>query len=47
MIVPVIFLLGDKEVGARFTCPKGVRFMDSLPKSPLGKFLRKELRARA
>ena len=29
---------------ARFKCPKQVRFVDSLPKSPIGKILRKELR---
>ncbi len=32
---------------ARFKCPKQVRFLDSLPKSPIGKILRKELRGRA
>jgi long-chain acyl-CoA synthetase len=32
---------------ARFKCPKQVRFVDALPKSPVGKILRKELRARA
>jgi len=31
---------------ARFKCPKEVRFVDALPKSPIGKILRKELRAR-
>jgi long-chain acyl-CoA synthetase len=31
---------------ARFKCPKQVRFVDTLPKSPVGKILRKELRAR-
>lgn len=31
---------------ARFKCPKQVRFVDSLPKSPIGKILRKELRGR-
>ncbi len=31
---------------ARFKCPKQVRFVDSLPKSPIGKILRKELRTR-
>ncbi len=30
---------------ARYKCPKDVRFVDSLPKSPIGKILRKELRA--
>ena len=30
---------------AKFKCPKQVRFIDSLPKSPIGKSLRKELRA--
>ncbi|MFQ5898891.1 MAG: long-chain fatty acid--CoA ligase [Candidatus Methylomirabilia bacterium] len=29
---------------AKFKCPKQVRFMDVLPKSPVGKVLRKELR---
>ena len=29
---------------ARFKCPKTVRFVESLPKSPIGKVLRKELR---
>ena len=32
---------------ARYKCPKQVRFVDALPKSPVGKILRKELRARA
>jgi long-chain acyl-CoA synthetase len=32
---------------ARYKCPKQVRFVDALPKSPIGKILRKELRARA
>ena len=32
---------------ARFKCPKQVRFVDSLPKSPIGKILRKELRGQA
>jgi long-chain acyl-CoA synthetase len=30
---------------ARYKCPRQVRFVDSLPKSPIGKILRKELRA--
>jgi long-chain acyl-CoA synthetase len=30
---------------ARFKCPREVRVVDSLPKSPIGKILRKELRA--
>jgi len=29
---------------ARYKCPKEIRFVDSLPKSPIGKILRKELR---
>jgi acyl-CoA synthetase (AMP-forming)/AMP-acid ligase II len=29
---------------ARFKAPKGVEFMDSLPKSPQGKILKKEIR---
>jgi len=32
---------------ARFKCPREVRFVDALPKSPVGKILRKELRRRA
>jgi long-chain acyl-CoA synthetase len=32
---------------ARFKCPKQIRFVASLPKSPIGKILRKELRAQA
>jgi long-chain acyl-CoA synthetase len=30
---------------AKYKCPKRVRFVESLPKSPVGKILRKELRA--
>ena len=30
---------------AKYKCPKAVRFVDSLPKSPVGKILRKELRS--
>jgi long-chain acyl-CoA synthetase len=30
---------------ARFKCPKEIRFVDALPKSPIGKILRKELRS--
>jgi long-chain acyl-CoA synthetase len=29
---------------ARFKCPREIRFVDSLPKSPVGKILRKDLR---
>jgi long-chain acyl-CoA synthetase len=32
---------------ARFKCPREIRFADALPKSPVGKVLRKELRGRA
>ncbi|MCI0547967.1 MAG: long-chain-fatty-acid--CoA ligase [Candidatus Rokubacteria bacterium] len=32
---------------SRFKCPKQVCFLDALPKSPVGKILRRELRARA
>jgi long-chain acyl-CoA synthetase len=32
---------------AKFKCPKQVRFAEGLPKSPIGKILRKELRAQA
>ncbi len=32
---------------ARFKCPKQVRFVDALPKSPIGKILRKKLRNEA
>jgi long-chain acyl-CoA synthetase len=31
---------------AKYKCPKQIRFVDSLPKSPIGKILRKELRER-
>jgi long-chain acyl-CoA synthetase len=31
---------------ARFKCPKQIRFVDALPKSPVGKILRKELRTK-
>jgi long-chain acyl-CoA synthetase len=34
-----------RERLARFKCPRDVRFVDALPKSPIGKTLRKELRA--
>jgi long-chain acyl-CoA synthetase len=36
-----------RERLAHFKCPKHVRFTDSLPKSPIGKILRRELRDRA
>lgn len=36
-----------RERLARYKCPKQVRFLPSLPKSPVGKILRKELRAMA
>jgi len=32
---------------AKYKCPKQVRFVDTLPKSPIGKILRKELRSLA
>ena len=32
---------------ARYKCPKQVRFLDALPKTPIGKILRKELRGLA
>ncbi len=32
---------------AKYKCPKQIRFVESLPKSPVGKILRKELRALA
>jgi long-chain acyl-CoA synthetase len=32
---------------AKYKCPKHVRFLETLPKSPIGKILRKELRAQA
>lgn len=35
-----------RERLAGFKCPREVRFVDALPKSPVGKVLRKELRAR-
>jgi len=36
-----------RERLAAYKCPRDVRFVDALPKSPVGKILRKELRARA
>ena len=30
---------------AKYKCPRAVRFVDALPKNPVGKILRKELRA--
>jgi long-chain acyl-CoA synthetase len=30
---------------AKYKCPKKIRFVDALPKSPVGKILRKELRS--
>jgi long-chain acyl-CoA synthetase len=32
---------------AKFKCPKQVRFLDALPKTPVGKILKKELRGLA
>jgi long-chain acyl-CoA synthetase len=32
---------------AKYKCPKQVRFVETLPKSPIGKILRKELRSLA
>ena len=32
---------------ARYKCPKQIRFVDALPKSPVGKILRRELRGLA
>lgn len=32
---------------AKYKCPKEIRFVDALPKSPVGKILRKELRGQA
>ena len=32
---------------AKYKCPKEIRFVDALPKSPVGKILRKELRSQA
>jgi long-chain acyl-CoA synthetase len=32
---------------AKYKCPKQVRFLDALPKTPIGKILRKELRGLA
>ena len=29
---------------AKYKCPRRIRFLDSLPKSPIGKILKKELR---
>jgi long-chain acyl-CoA synthetase len=30
---------------AKFKCPREIRFVEALPKSPIGKILKKELRA--
>ncbi|HEX9125355.1 MAG TPA: hypothetical protein VF948_03060 [Methylomirabilota bacterium] len=30
---------------AKYKCPKEVRFVEALPKSPVGKILRRELRS--
>ena len=45
--------VGEKELidfcrkrMSSFKCPESIEFIDSLPKNPLGKILRKELRAR-
>ena len=35
-----------RERLARYKCPSQIRFVDALPKSPIGKILRKELRSR-
>jgi acyl-CoA synthetase (AMP-forming)/AMP-acid ligase II len=32
---------------AKYKCPKQLRFLDALPKTPVGKVLRKELRGLA
>ncbi|MBI2159405.1 MAG: hypothetical protein HYU25_03270 [Candidatus Rokubacteria bacterium] len=37
----------EQQRVAKFKCPKQVRFVESLPKNPVGKILRKELRVRA
>jgi long-chain acyl-CoA synthetase len=36
-----------RERLAKYKCPKQIRFVDALPKSPIGKILRKELRSLA
>jgi long-chain acyl-CoA synthetase len=35
-----------RECLAYYKCPREIRFVDALPKSPIGKILRKELRSR-
>jgi long-chain acyl-CoA synthetase len=35
-----------RERLAHYKCPREIRFVDALPKSPIGKILRKELRSR-
>ncbi len=45
-LTPEALIAFCQERLARFKCPRDVRFVESLPKSPVGKVLRKELRAR-
>ena len=42
---PEALIMFCQERLAKYKCPKQVRFVDALPKSPIGKILRKELRA--
>ncbi len=43
---PEAIIAFAQERLAKYKCPKTVRIVESLPKSPIGKILRKELRAR-
>ena len=44
-VAPEALMAFCRERLAAFKCPRDVRFVDTLPKSPIGKVLRKDLRA--
>ena len=44
---PCLVIAHCHEALAAYKVPKSVRFVDDLPKSPIGKILRRELRAEA
>ena len=47
VVDPASLISFCQERLARYKCPRQVRIVDTLPKSPIGKILRKELRSRA